>query len=112
MLSDIAQFPATMMTWKIEREVFLTWKLIFQPFFLPKISRIHHIQLDKLFHDFKKQNKNHFKTRNQLETKHLTKFKFVFLSNFKVKKTPHVNFTHQMKQLDTNIDRFCVQNQC
>ena len=36
MLSEIAQFPATMVTWKIEREVFLTWKLIFQPFFYQK----------------------------------------------------------------------------
>jgi hypothetical protein len=59
-----------------------------------------------------KNQKNHFKTRNQLETKNLIEFRFVFLSNFKVKKTLYMNSTHQMKQLDINIDRFCFWNQC
>jgi hypothetical protein len=59
-----------------------------------------------------KTQKNHFKTRNQLETKNLTEFRFVFLSNFKVKKTLYMNSIHQMKQLDINIDRFCFWNQC
>jgi len=57
MLSNIAEFPATMVTWKIERS-FFNLEIDFSTlFFLQKTSRKHHIQFDKLFHDLKNKKK-------------------------------------------------------
>jgi hypothetical protein len=42
--------------------------------------------------------------QNQPKTKNHTKFKSVFFLEFKVKKTPNMNSSHQIKLFNTNID--------
>jgi hypothetical protein len=53
-----------------------------------------------------KSSKNHPKNQNQPE------FRYVCSQTLKVKKTPNMNSSHQMKQFDINIVHFGGLNWC
>jgi hypothetical protein len=60
----------------------------------------------------KKNSKNHLINQNQPENKNQTELKYIFLRTLKVKKNPNMNFSHQIKLFDTNIDCFGGLNRC